>query len=47
MPNPKPGQSESDFMGECIRTLRREGNTNAKQRVAICLSKWRKGKEGK
>ena len=46
MPIPTP-KSEHD-LGACIRALRREVYTNSKQRVAICLSKYRKAqKEGR
>lgn len=43
MPIPTP-KSEDD-LGACIRALRKEGNTDHKQRVAICLDKFRKGKK--
>jgi len=44
MPIPTPtGGTEKDIdMGACIRALRREGYSDHKQRVAICMSKWRK-----
>ena len=44
MPIPTPtGENEKDIdMGACIRALRREGNSDQDQRVAICMSKWRK-----
>jgi hypothetical protein len=40
MPIPVP-KSEDD-LGACIRALRREGYTDNEQRVAICLSMYRK-----
>jgi len=40
MPIPTP--SSPDDLGACIRALRREGYTDSDQRVAICLSKYRK-----
>lgn len=44
MPIPTPtGEDEHNVdMGACIRALRREGYNDHKQRVAICMSKWRK-----
>ena len=40
MPIPIP-KSEND-LGACIRALRREGYSDNKQRIAICMSKYRK-----
>ena len=44
MPIPTPtGETENNIdMGTCIRALRKEGYSNSDQRVAICMSKWRK-----
>lgn len=44
MPIPVPtGEDEKHLdMGDCIRALRREGYTDSEQRVAICMSTWRK-----
>jgi hypothetical protein len=44
MPIPVPtGEDEKSIdMGECIRFLRKEGYTDSKQRIAICMSQWRK-----
>jgi len=39
MPIPTP-ESEDD-LGACIRALRREGYDDNKQRVAICMKKYR------
>lgn len=36
---PKPGESESDFMGRCIKYVIDEGKPQ-EQAVAICISKW-------
>ncbi len=43
-PIPIPtGEDEKNIdMGACIRALRREGYTDNKQRVKICMEKWRK-----
>lgn len=40
MPIPTP--KSEDELGPCIRALRKEGYDNSKQRVKICLSKYRK-----
>jgi len=40
MPIPTP-KSEDD-LGPCIRALRKEGYTDSRQRVAICIQKYRK-----
>jgi len=40
MPIPVP--KSKDNLDECIRALRKEGYTDSDQRVAICMSKWRK-----
>jgi len=44
MPIPTPtGTDEKNLdLGSCIRALRKEGYSDSKQRVAICMSKWRK-----
>tara|TARA_Y100000310_G_scaffold320373_1_gene376767 strand:- start:4539 stop:4724 length:186 start_codon:yes stop_codon:yes gene_type:complete len=44
MPIPIP--TSPDDLGECIRALRKEGNTDSEQRVAICLKKYQESKEG-
>ena len=46
---PVPVPHDKNDLGACIRALRREGYDDNKQRVAICLSKWKKehGKEKK
>lgn len=43
MPIPTPS-SEKD-LGACISALKAEGYTDQDQRVAICLSKYRKSKK--
>jgi len=40
MPIPTPGSDKN--LGPCIEALKAEGYTDNDQRVAICLSKWRK-----
>lgn len=46
MPIPTPtGKDEKHLnLGACIRALRREGYTDSDQRIAICMSKWRKAR---
>ena len=38
---PKPGESQSDFMGRCVPVFVDEGRPQ-KQAVAICYDMWRK-----
>ena len=50
MPNPKAGESQSDFIHRCVPVVMNEGTTDDnKQAVAICGSMWRKahGRKGK
>ena len=44
MPIPVPTKDEQGNLdlGACIRFLRREGYTDSEQRVAICMSTYRK-----
>lgn len=45
--NPKKGEKRSEFVSRCISSLTNEGEgKDAKQRAAICFSKWRKAKGG-
>ncbi len=39
---PVPTPSDPEMLGSCIRALRREGYSDNKQRVAICMAKYRK-----
>ncbi|MFH1603429.1 MAG: hypothetical protein ABIH03_05945, partial [Pseudomonadota bacterium] len=42
MPDPRPGESEDDFVGRCIPETIRDGTTDdPAQATAICHSKWR------
>jgi hypothetical protein len=43
MPIPIP-KSEDD-LGACIRALRKEGYTDNKQRVAICIKKYKESQK--
>jgi hypothetical protein len=48
MPIPKPskGQSQSDYMSECMSFLKDENKFDShEQRVAVCLSTWRRNNE--
>ena len=40
--SPIPIPPDENSLGECIRFLRKEGYADNDQRVAICLSKYRK-----
>lgn len=39
MATPKPGESETDFMGRCVPQLVGEGRTR-EQATAMCASAW-------
>ena len=49
MPIPIPTRDKAGNvdLGSCIRFLRKEGYTDSKQRVAICLNVYRKAKQPK
>ena len=48
IPTPTTDESGNANLGSCIRFLRKENpSMKPDQRVAICLSKWRKSKGGK
>jgi len=47
IPVPKEDANGNPDLGECIRFLRKEGYTDSKQRVAICLNVYRKAKQPK
>ncbi len=40
--SPIPTPTSENDLGACIRALRKEGYTNSDQRVAICLSVYRR-----
>lgn len=46
IPNPKKKEKESDYMGRCMPAIKEEF-TSQDQRVAVCLTTFRKGKEEK
>jgi len=46
IPNPKKKEKESDYMGRCMPAIKEEF-TSQDQRVAVCLTTFRKGKEKK
>ena len=46
IPKPKPTEDEQDYMGRCMSFLKDEGKyPDNKQRVAICLSTFRRKNE--
>ncbi len=46
MPNPRPGEKESEFVPRCIRYLmENESVRDEKQAYAKCLGLWHKGKD--
>ena len=46
IPNPKKEEKESDYMGRCMPAIKEEF-TSQDQRIAVCLTTFRKGKEKK
>jgi hypothetical protein len=46
IPNPKKKEKESDYMGRCMPAIKDEF-TSQDQRIAVCLTKFRKGKKQK
>ena len=44
IPSPKSGESQDDFMGRCMSNMKGEF-PDIKQRTAVCMSSFRKGKE--
>ncbi len=46
LPNPRPEEQESIFIGRCMGDLKGEYPDN-KQRLAVCYTQWRKKHPGK
>lgn len=44
MPEPRAGETESEWMGRCVPVVEAEGANN-EQAVAVCLSKWENRKD--
>ena len=42
MPNPKPGETEREFLSRCIPELVKDEYYEQKQAIAVCYSKYRK-----
>jgi|AACY02.16.fsa_nt_gi hypothetical protein len=42
MPDPKRFKNKSNFMDECMHTMRKEEDRPQDQSVAICLDMWRR-----
>jgi len=46
VPEPKPGESERDFISRCISKLHdTDPDRPEKQRIAMCYSQWRRDEE--
>lgn len=46
LPTPNDGEKESDFMNRCMGSEAAKEFEDQKQRVAVCESQFRKGKDG-
>jgi hypothetical protein len=46
MPKPFPGQSQDDFIANCIPQVLQDGTAeNQQQAIAICFSMWEEAKK--